>query len=62
MAKSETVRIRLDKDEKKAFQRAAELSGLTLSTWIREKLRRATRIELEDAGEKIPFIRPRKED
>lgn len=61
MAKSETIRIRLDKDEKKAFQRATELSGLTLSTWIREKLRRAARIELEDAGEKIPFIRPRKE-
>ena len=62
MAKSESIRIRLDIDEKEAFQRAAHLSGLALSTWIRERLRRSARIELEDAGEKISFIKPRTEE
>lgn len=59
--KTESVLIRLEPEEKKAFQRAAELTGLSLSMWIRERLRKAARIELEDAGEKIPFIKPRME-
>jgi len=62
MVKTESIRIRLDIEEKEAFQRASELSGLSLSTWIRERLRRAARIDLEDAGEKINFIKPRKEE
>ncbi len=57
MGKTETILIRLEPEEKEAFQQAAEISGLSLSTWARERLRRAARIELEEAGKKIPFIR-----
>ncbi len=57
MAKTETVLIRLAPEEKEGFQKAAEIAGLSLSTWVRERLRWAARSELEQAGEKIPFIR-----
>ena len=57
MAKSEIVRLRLSVDEKRAFERAAELSGLTVSAWIRERLRRAARIEMEEMGERVPFAK-----
>jgi uncharacterized protein (DUF1778 family) len=57
MAKSEIVRLRLTPEEKQAFERAAELSGLTLSAWVRERLRRAARIEMEEMGERVPFAK-----
>ena len=53
--KTETLKMRLTPEEKDAFLAASELSGLTLSAWIRERLRRSARIELEEAGEKVPF-------
>lgn len=54
--KSESIRIRLDQNEKKAFQQAADLSGLTLSTWIRERLRRVAIKELEEAAIPVAFL------
>jgi Mobilization protein NikA len=57
MGKSETIRIRLEPEEKEAFQETAEIAGIPLSAWIRERLRRSARIELEEAGKKIPFIK-----
>ena len=57
MAKSESLRIRLGPEEKQAFQEAADLSGMALSVWIRERLRKSARIELEDAGQHIAFLR-----
>lgn len=56
MAKSVYIQIRLEPEEKEAFTKAAEISGIALSGWIRERLRRAARIELEGVGIKIPFI------
>ena len=53
--KTETLKIRLTLEEKAAFLAASELSGLSLSAWIRERLRRAARLELDEAGEKVPF-------
>ncbi|TAL13955.1 DUF1778 domain-containing protein [Patescibacteria group bacterium] len=61
MAKSEILRARLDAEEKEAFQEAANLAGLSLSTWVRERLRRAARVELEDAGKQIAFLKKRLE-
>jgi len=49
--------MRLDEYEKEGFRLAAEMSGLELSGWIRERLRRAAKKELEDAGKQVPFIR-----
>ena len=61
MQKSEWVKIRIATDEKEAFQNAAELAGISLSSWMRERLRRAARIELIDGGQQVPFIRTKNE-
>jgi uncharacterized protein (DUF1778 family) len=54
--KKDTLQIRLELEEKQAFEKAAELSGIALSAWVRERLRRAARAELVDAGKRVPFI------
>lgn len=54
--KSLTVEVRLSELEKQGFQEAAEIAGVGLSTWIRERLRRAAVRELEEAGRVAPFI------
>ena len=56
MPKSDQVQLRLSTREKQAFQDAAELSGISLSAWIRERLRRAATRELEDAARPIAFL------
>jgi len=61
MAKSGLVQLRLSPLEKQAFQDAAELSGISLSAWVRERLRRAATRELEDAGREIAFLHSRGE-
>lgn len=58
MAKDEVLQIRLTETEKAGFAGAAELAGIPLSSWVRERLRLAAIRELESAGQKIPFIRP----
>ncbi len=54
--KTDLMQLRLNPDEKKAFQEAADLAGIPLSAWVRERLRRTARIELVDAGLQVPFI------
>jgi uncharacterized protein (DUF1778 family) len=54
--KNTTLQIRLDPSEKEAFERAAELSGIALSSWVRERLRRVARAELIDANQRVPFL------
>jgi hypothetical protein len=56
MAKSEVIQIRLEPEEKRAFQEAAHLAGIALSAWIRERLRSVAIRELEGAGYSVPFI------
>ncbi len=60
-SKGEYLDVRLEPSEKEAFKRAAELSGLALSAWVRERLRRAARAELQDAGESVPFLSRRQD-
>jgi len=55
MRKSEMLRLRLEPDEKQAFDEAARYSGLALSAWVRERLRRSARIELTEAGREVRF-------
>jgi uncharacterized protein (DUF1778 family) len=57
MMKSESLRIRLGPEEKQAFQDAADLAGMALSAWIRDRLRKAAREELNEAGEQVAFLR-----
>jgi predicted HicB family RNase H-like nuclease len=48
--RTEYLEIRLNENEKRAFQEAAQISGISVSTWVRERLRRAVIRELEEAG------------
>lgn len=61
MQKTDFMKLRLQPEEKQAFEEAAQLSGLALSAWVRERLRRAARIELEDAGKPVAFAKLRRE-
>lgn len=56
MSKSEMVKLRLAPQEKSAFEEVAERAGLSLSAWMRERLRRAAIKELEEADRPIPFL------
>lgn len=55
-AKVEYLEIRLEASEKQAFRDAAELAGLDLSAWVRERLRVVARKELEGAGMVVAFL------
>jgi uncharacterized protein (DUF1778 family) len=55
-ARRRLLEVRLDESEKQAFKDAAELAGLGLSTWVRERLRQIARRELEEAGRKVAFL------
>jgi hypothetical protein len=52
------IAIRVTDLEKQGFERAAELAGIGLSAWARERLRGAAIRELQEAGEKIVFVKP----
>ena len=47
---------RLTEAEKQTFKDAADVAGLPLSTWVRERLRRAAVRELEEASRPIAFL------
>jgi hypothetical protein len=54
--KDQVVIIRLSADEKSAFKEAADLAGIGLSSWIRERLRRTSNRELDEVGRTAQFI------
>lgn len=54
--KTQTIQIRLSDSEKDGFEQAAALAGISISSWVRERLRLAAIRELEGAGQRIPFI------
>ncbi len=56
MSKDERLYIRMSDAEKQGFQAAADLAGIPLSSWVRERLRLAAIRDLESAGQRIPFI------
>lgn len=58
MAKEQVLQIRLTTAEKQGFLAAANLAGIPLSSWVRERLRLAAIRDLESAGQKIPFVEP----
>jgi uncharacterized protein (DUF1778 family) len=47
---SASIRIRLTPDHDALIRQAAELAGISLSDWIRERLIRAARKEIGQAG------------
>jgi uncharacterized protein (DUF1778 family) len=56
MLKTLTMKIRVAPDEKAAFAEAADLAGISLSAWMRERLRAAAIRELEGAGRPVSFV------
>ncbi len=58
--KSDRLELRVTIEEKEGFAEAANLAGIALSAWARERLRRAAVRELEEASRPIPFVRGRK--
>lgn len=56
--KKQTIQIRLSDDEKEAFVQAAAMAGVSLSSWVRERLRSSAIRELEVAGMQAPFVKP----
>jgi len=58
MSKDQLLQIRVSEAEKQSFAAAAELAGIPLSAWVRERLRLAAIRDLESAGQKVPFVKP----
>jgi hypothetical protein len=54
--KNLTVEFRVSEAEKTTFRDAADIAGIDLSAWIRERLRTAAIRELERAGRRIAFV------
>jgi hypothetical protein len=54
--KSEILQIRISDAEKEGFKLAAALAGISISSWVRERLRLTAIRELEGAGRRVPFV------
>jgi uncharacterized protein (DUF1778 family) len=54
--KTELIKLRVTAAEKAAFQQAADMAGIALSAWVRERLRGAARRELVESGRQVPFL------
>jgi len=55
--KEESLLVKLSPGEKSAFKSAADLAGIGMSAWVRERLRQVARRELEEANLPVPFIK-----
>ena len=57
MAEKEyALQVRLTKAEKDTLTTAANAAGLTMSAWVRDRLRRVARQELQASGIKVAFL------
>jgi uncharacterized protein (DUF1778 family) len=54
--KATNLDIRVSGEEKEGFELAAALAGISLSSWVRERLRLTAIRELEGAGRRVPFV------
>jgi uncharacterized protein (DUF1778 family) len=50
------IEMRVEQSEKDTFRAAADAAGLPLSGWIRQRLRRDAKKELEDLGLPVAFL------
>lgn len=58
MKKDSQVMIKVSESEREGFRRAADIAGIGLSAWARQKLRAAAIKDLQELGEKVPFLEP----
>jgi hypothetical protein len=52
----EYLEVRVQTAEKQTFKDAADLAGLPLSAWVRERLRAVARQELAESGKPVAFL------
>ena len=55
--RNEDLLVKLQADEKEAFKDAADLAGVPLSSWVRERLRRMAIRELQEAARPVAFLK-----
>jgi uncharacterized protein (DUF1778 family) len=58
MEKEQMLSIWFPEADKELIDAAADLAGISLSSWVGETLRLAAIRDLESAGQKIPFVKP----
>jgi uncharacterized protein (DUF1778 family) len=56
LVKTEYIEMRVEQSEKQTFRDAAEAAGMSMSTWIRDRLRRTARKELQDLNRPVAFL------
>jgi len=56
-SKTRYLQVRVTNPEKAAFDAAADLAGLDMSAWVRERLRAVARQELEGYGKPVSFLK-----
>lgn len=54
--KTEYIELRVEQGEKQSFRDAADAAGMPMSGWIRDRLRRSARKELEDLEMPVAFL------
>ncbi len=54
--KDYNLQVRLTQAERDTLKTAADAAGLSVSAWLRDRLRRAARLELQSSGIKVPFL------
>ncbi len=50
------MQVRMPKSEITTYKDAAKLSGVSVSSWVRDRLRKAARQELQSSGMKVSFL------
>jgi predicted HicB family RNase H-like nuclease len=55
--RTEDLLVKLKTDEKEAFKIAADLAGVSLSSWVRERLRQVAVSELQKAEYPVAFLK-----
>jgi hypothetical protein len=53
---TQSLDVRVTDGEKQAFKDAAELAGMPVSVWVRDRLRAVSRKELDNAGQPVAFL------
>lgn len=54
--KTEYIEIRCEEAEKQTFRNAADAAGMPMSGWIRHRLRRDAKKELEELNLPVAFL------
>jgi hypothetical protein len=60
MKRDNQLLIRLSEEEKRGFELAAGVAGISMSAWARQQLRITAASQLRNADQQIPFLQTTK--